>query len=70
MTSNHTSNTRYKLLDTVLIGHHGNIDVYCYTCDHAHAVHVVYCKFVNVCEGFIWQNVRPSLNHKNKYPQT
>ena len=30
-----------------------------------------YCKFINVCEGFIWQNSRSScLNSKNKYPQT
>ncbi len=26
-----------------------------------------YCKFINVCEGFIWRISRPSLNHKNKY---
>ena len=29
-----------------------------------------HCKFVNVCEGFIWRYWRPSLNCKNKYPQT
>ncbi len=23
-----------------------------------------YCKFINVCEGFIWRISRPSLNHK------
>ncbi len=22
---------------------------------------VIYCKFINACEGFIWQNSRPSL---------
>ncbi len=27
-----------------------------------------YCKFINVCEGFIWRISRPSLNRKNKYP--
>ncbi len=27
-----------------------------------------YCKFINVCEGFIWRISQPSLNRKNKYP--
>ncbi len=27
-----------------------------------------YCKFSNVCEGFIWRISRPSLNRKYKYP--
>ncbi len=26
-----------------------------------------YCKFINVCEGFIWRISRSSLNRKNKY---
>ncbi len=26
-----------------------------------------YCKFTDVCEGFIWRISRPSLNRKNKY---
>ncbi len=29
-----------------------------------------YCKFINVCEGFIWRTSRPSLNRKNKCHQT
>ncbi len=28
----------------------------------------IYCKFINVCEGFIWRISRPSLNRKNKNP--
>ena len=24
----------------------------------------IYCKFVNVCQGFIWQNLRTSLHRK------
>ncbi len=28
----------------------------------------IYCKFINVWEGFIWRISRPSLNRKNKYP--
>ncbi len=30
----------------------------------------IYCKVINVCEGFIWRYLRPFLNRKNKYPQT
>ncbi len=30
----------------------------------------LYCKFIDVCEGFIWRFLRPPLNRKNKYPQT
>ncbi len=26
-----------------------------------------YCKFINVCERFIWRNSRPCINCKNKY---
>ena len=30
--------------------------------------YIWYCKFINVCEGFIWRISRPSLTCKNKYP--
>ncbi len=31
-------------------------------------VATIYCKFINVCEGFICRISRPSLSRKNKYP--
>ncbi len=33
-------------------------------------MYMLYCKFISVCEGFIWRNLQPSLKSQNKYQRS
>ncbi len=60
--------TRCSIQRSLKILRRVDIDCRTWLKKEGHKTEKLDCKFINVCEEFIWRNSRPSLNRKKKYP--